>query len=128
MKKVRSSHYGTDIIKTQIFPVSILKFSPKEYYEWTSELRRRTMHGLRVLKLKNHSTKSCFSRLQLRGKKWFTFTYFLKILATPCRIHSIREHLSVNASGFSYDRTQEFLAENAQLMYYNYNVFGKSNE
>ena len=86
------------------------------------------MHGLRVLKLKNHSTKSCFSRLQLRGKKWFTFTYFLKILATPCRIHSIREHLSVNASGFSYDRTQEFLAENAQLMYYNYNVFGKSNE
>ena len=43
--------------------------------------------------------------------------YFLQILAASCRIHVIREHLSGNASGFSYTRRQYFLAVNSQLMY-----------
>ena len=72
----------------------------------TSELRK-TMHCLRVLYLKNHSTKSYFSRLQLTSKKWFTSIYFLQILTKPCIAPFLREHLSLNASWFSYPRTQQ---------------------
>ena len=45
-----------------------------------------------------------FSRLQLRIKKWFTPIKFLQILTTPCRMPLIREHLSLNASWYSYAR------------------------
>ena len=38
------------------------------------------------------------------------------MLVTSCRIHFIKEHLSVIATGFSYARKQQFLAENWQLM------------
>ena len=65
------------------------------------------MHCLRVIELKNHSNKSYFSRLQLRSKKWFTSVYFLQILTKPRRTPLIREHLSLNASWFSYERTQK---------------------
>ena len=44
---------------------------------------------------------------QIRSKKWFTFLYFLQILIKPCRTPPIREHLSLNASWFSYARTQK---------------------
>ena len=51
--------------------------------------------------------KSYFSRLQLRSKMWFTSVYFLQILTKPHRTPLIREHLSLNASWFSYERTQK---------------------
>ena len=71
-----------------------------------SELRK-TMHCLRVLQLKNHSNKSYFSRLQLKSKKCFTSVYFLQILTKPRRTPLIREHLSLNASWFSYEQKQK---------------------
>ena len=45
--------------------------------------------------------------LQLRSKRWFTSIYILQILMKPCRALLIREHFSLNASWFSYARTQE---------------------
>ena len=45
--------------------------------------------------------------LQLRSKKWFASIYFLQILNKLCRTPLIREHLSLNASWFSYARTQK---------------------
>ena len=45
--------------------------------------------------------------LQLRRKKWFTSKYFLQILTKPCKTPLTREHLSLNASWFSYSRTQK---------------------
>ena len=57
--------------------------------------------------LQNHSTKSYFSRLQIMSKNLFTFMYFLQILTRPWRTPLIREHLSLNASWFSYARTQK---------------------
>ena len=45
--------------------------------------------------------------LQHRSKKWFTSINFLQILTKPCRITLIREHLLLNASWFSYARTQK---------------------
>ena len=57
--------------------------------------------------LKNHSTKKYFSRRQIRIKKWFTSIYLLKILNKSARSSHIREHLSLNASWFSYARTQK---------------------
>ena len=64
------------------------------------------MHCLRILWLKYHSSKSCFSTMQLRSKKWFTSVYFLQISTKPRRTSLIRENLSLNASWFSYERTQ----------------------
>ena len=64
------------------------------------------MHCLRVLQLKNPSTKIYFSRLQLRIKKGFTFICFLLILTEACRAPLITEHLSLNVSWFSCARTQ----------------------
>ena len=55
------------------------------------------MHCLRVLQLKNPSTKIYFSRLQLRIKKGFTFICFLLILTEACRAPLITEHLSLLA-------------------------------
>ena len=57
--------------------------------------------------LKNHSTKKYFSRRQIRIKKWFTSIYLLKILNKSARSSLIREHLSLNASWFSYARTEK---------------------
>ena len=45
--------------------------------------------------------------LQLRSKRWFTSIYILQILMKPCRALLIRENFSLNASWFSYARTQE---------------------
>ena len=39
----------------------------------------------------------------------FISLYFLQILTKPCRTPLIREHLSLNASWFSYARTQKKL-------------------
>ena len=79
------------------------KFSSKTT---TSELRK-TIHCLRVLSLKNHSTKNYFSRLQLMCKKWFTSLCFLQIWTKSWRTTLIREHLSLNVSWFPYARTQK---------------------
>ena len=54
-----------------------------------------------------HSTKSYFSRLQLKSKKWFTSIYFLQILTKPYRTPLKRENLSLNASWFFYTKTQK---------------------
>ena len=53
------------------------------------------------------SAKSYFSRLQIRNKKWFTSIYFLQILTKPCKTPLVRKQLSLNASWFSYGRTQK---------------------
>ena len=79
------------------------KFSSKST---TSELRK-AMHFLRVLLLKNQITKSYFPRMQIRSKKWFTSIYFLQILTKPWRTPLVGEHFSLNASWFSYARTQK---------------------
>ena len=65
------------------------------------------MHCLRVLWLKNRSTKSYFSRLQIKSQKWFISIYFLQILTKPCRTPLKRELFSLNASWFPYARTQK---------------------
>ena len=45
--------------------------------------------------------------LQLRSKKWFTSIYFLQILTKPCRTPIIRDDILLNASWFSWARTQK---------------------
>ena len=45
--------------------------------------------------------------LQLRSKKSFTSIYFLQILTKPCRTPIIREDILLNASWFSWARTQK---------------------
>ena len=76
----------------------LLKQIPtKEYHRWTEENSALSIiyeyHNIRVL--------------QLRSKKWFASIYFLQILNKLCRTPLIREHLSLNASWFSYARTQK---------------------
>ena len=45
--------------------------------------------------------------LQLRSKNRFTSIYFLQILTKPCRKPLIRKHFSLNASWFSFAKTQK---------------------
>ena len=45
--------------------------------------------------------------LQLSSKKGFTSIYLLQILTKPCGTPLIRKHLSLNASRFSYARTNK---------------------
>ena len=68
-----------------------IKFPPKnnckKYYEWTEESYALSTSAIN----KDHSTKCCFSKLQIRSKKWFTSIYLLQILAKPCRTPLTRE-------------------------------------
>ena len=63
------------------------------------------MHCLQVLE---SFYQIYFSKRQVRIKKWFIFIDLLQILTKPCRASRIREHLSLNASWFSYARTQKY--------------------
>ena len=74
----------------------------------TSELRKICIvYEYYCPLLNNHSTKKYFSRRQIRSKKWLTSIYLRQVLTKPCRTSLIREHLSLNASWFSYARTQK---------------------
>ena len=79
--------------------------------------------GLRVLLLKNHSTKSYFSRLQLRSKVQFTSIHFLQIWQstiykrtpfTKCfRIFLCPNAKKINNFGkFDSEKTQKDVIEN----------------
>ena len=84
----------------KIYPKNNCPNSSNFFSKSTMSELRKTMDCLQ-----NHSTKSYFSRLQI--KKLFTSMYFLQILTKPWRKPLIRKHLSVNASWFSYARTQK---------------------
>ena len=89
---------GKLLPRYKVYPLNNHPHSNKLPSKRTTSEPRKTMHCLRVLLLKNHSTKSYFSRLQLRSKKWFTSAYFLQVLTKPRRTPVIRGHLSLNVS------------------------------
>ena len=85
---------------TKIIACTKVNFS-KEYYEWTEEQYSWLTSSI----------------IKTQGEKSDLLSLFFKDFSHICRTHLVREHFSVNASGFSYTKTQQFLAENSQLIY-----------